>query len=61
MDDYATYNVAELDWTRLAMPFAIKRVKVFKKQQGETFGIEDIDEDKDDDAEEGLRDEVRDG
>ena len=35
----ATYHLAELDGSRLAVPIAGKRVKVFKKRQDEDLDL----------------------
>ena len=47
-NDNATYHVTELDKSRLAIPIAGKRVKIFKKRQDEGPNLDDI---KDEDGE----------
>ena len=39
-NDNATYHLAELDGSRLAIPIEGKRVKIFKKQQDENPDLE---------------------
>ena len=43
----ATYHLAELDGSRLAIPIAGKRVKIFKKRQDEGPNVSEVDEDMD--------------
>jgi hypothetical protein len=50
VDDNGTYHLAELDGTRIAVPVAGKRVKVFKKRHDNEpdLGIGESDDDNDD-------------
>ena len=41
-NDNATYHLAELDGSRLAIPIAGKRVKIFKKRQDEGPNLDDL-------------------
>ena len=45
-NDNATYHLAELDGSRLAIPIAGKRVKIFKKRQDENPDLNDLDDEK---------------
>ena len=45
-NDNATYHLAELDGSRLAIPIAGKRVKIIKKRQDENPDLDDLDEEK---------------
>ena len=45
-NDNATYHLAELDGSRLAIPIAGKRVKIFKKRQDENPDLDDLDDEK---------------
>ena len=42
----ATYHLAELDGTKLAVPIAGKRVKIFKKRHDNEPNLDDPDEDE---------------
>ena len=42
--DNATYHLAELDGSRLAIPIAGKRVKIFKKRQDEGPNLNDLND-----------------
>ena len=46
-NDNGTYHLAELDGTRMAVPVAGKRVKVFKKQHEDEPDLESVDIDND--------------
>ena len=41
-NDNATYHLVELDGSRLAIPIAGKRVKIFKKRQDEGPNLDDL-------------------
>ena len=43
-NDNATYHLAELDGSRLAVPIAGKRVKIFKKRQDEDPDLDHFDD-----------------
>ena len=43
-NDNATYHLAELDGSRLAVPIAGKRVKIFKKRQDEDPDLDHLDD-----------------
>ena len=43
-NDNATYHLAELDGSRLAIPIAGKRVKIFKKRQDEDPNLDHLDD-----------------
>ena len=45
-NDNATYHLAELDGSRLAIPIAGKRVKIFKKRQDDNPDLDDLDDKK---------------
>jgi Fe-S cluster assembly scaffold protein SufB len=55
VDDNGTYNLAELDKTRIAVPVAGKRVKAFKKRNDNEpdLGIGESDNDDDTDGTDG--------
>ena len=42
--DNATYHLAELDGSRMAIPIAGKGVKIFKKRQDEGPNLEDLND-----------------
>ena len=46
-NDNATHNLAELDGTKLAIPLAGKRVKIFKKGHDNEPNLNDPYEDED--------------
>ena len=45
-NDNTTNHLAELDGSRLVVPIAGKRVKIFKKRQDETPDLDDLEEEK---------------
>ena len=45
-NDNAPYHLVELDGSRLAIPIAGKRVKIFKKRQDENPDLDDLDDEK---------------
>ena len=45
-NDNATYHLPELDRSRLAIPIACKRVKIFKKRQDENPDLDDLNYEK---------------
>ena len=47
-NDNDTYHLAELDGTRLAVPIAGKRVKIFKKRHNDEPNLDDLEEDESD-------------
>ena len=48
--DNVTYNLAELDGTRLVVPIAGKRVKIFKKQYDNEPNVDDLIDDENEQA-----------
>ena len=44
VESNATYFLAELDGTRLALPIAGKRIKIFKRREAPNLEIEDLDD-----------------
>ena len=44
VEDNATYRLAELDGTPLALPIARKRVKIFKRRERMEIGFEALDD-----------------
>ena len=44
VEDNATYRLAELDGTPLALPIAGKRVKIFKRRERMEIGFEALDD-----------------
>ena len=49
-NDNATYHLAELDGTRLTVPIAGKRVKIFKKRHDDEPNLDDLEEDESEQA-----------
>ena len=49
-NDNATYHLAELDGTRLVVPIAGKRVKIFKKQYDNEPNVDDLIDDENEQA-----------
>ena len=43
-NDNAPYHLAELDGSRLFVPIVGKRVKIFKKRQGEDLDLDHLDD-----------------
>ena len=43
IESNATYFLAELDGTRLALPIARKRIKIFKRREAPNLEIEALD------------------
>ena len=43
IESNATYFLAELDGTRLALPIAGKRIKIFKRREAPNLEIEALD------------------
>ena len=49
-NDNATYHLAELDGTRLTVPIAGKRVKIFKKRHDDEPNLDDLEQDESEQA-----------
>ena len=49
-NDNATYHLAELDGTKLSVPIAGKRVKIFKKWHNDEPNLDDLEEDENEQA-----------
>ena len=45
-NDNATYHLAGVEGSRLAVPIEGKRVKIFKKRQDKNLDLDDLDDEK---------------
>jgi type II secretory pathway pseudopilin PulG len=58
VNDNGTYNVAELDGTRIAVPVTGKRIKAFKKRHEDNSDLERGESDDDRDGTDGDREDT---